>query len=264
MSISLAKARLYVEHSLESGRTFRFEEEQSHYLMRVMRLHVGDHVSLFNGRDGEWEAELTSTRQKAAEAICTVQTRQQTNAPDLWLLFAPLKKSRTDFAVEKATELGVSVILPVRTELTNTRRVSVQRLRLVAREAAEQCLGLAVPEIREFTNLSSVLDSWPSDRPLVVCDEMLRKDATVSESLLLDRIDNGTGIAVSSDIADNWDARGKLAVLVGPEGGFSPNERERLQGFAHSIPVGLGSRLLRAETAVTAALSIVNIGKFRL
>ncbi|MDE0005874.1 MAG: RsmE family RNA methyltransferase, partial [Rhodospirillaceae bacterium] len=197
------------------------------------------------------------------EAECVERIRLQRDAPDLWLLFAPLKKSRTDFVVEKATELGVSTIIPVRTELTNARRVAVRRLRLVAREAAEQCHGLAVPKIRDFTELSGLLASWPDDRTLIVCDEMLRDDASSGP----DRIHGAGGgwesIEEISGCSDEAEAKRGLAVLVGPEGGLSQGERRSLRGLPRCVTVSLGSRLLRAETAVAAALTLVNIRGFR-
>ena len=263
MAILQPKARLHVDHALGPGLHIRLDAERSHYIARVLRLREGEHVGIFNGRDGEWDAILTSVRQPAVEAECVERTRPQRDAPDLWLLFAPLKKSRTDFVVEKATELGVSTIIPVRTELTNARRVAVRRLRLVAREAAEQCHGLTVPEIRDFTELSGLLASWPDDRPLIVCDEMLRDDASPEP----DRMD-GTGggwesIEEIAGCSDEEEAKRGLAVLVGPEGGLSPGERESLRGLSRSVTVGLGSRLLRSETAVAAVLTLVNIRGFR-
>ena len=252
-----------MDHALGRGLPIRLDAERSHYISRVLRLREGEHVGIFNGRDGEWDARLTSVRQQAVEADCIERIRPQRDAPDLWLLFAPLKKSRTDFVVEKATELGVSTIIPVRTELTNATRVAVRRLRLVAREAAEQCHGLTIPEIREFTELSGLLASWPDDRPLIVCDEAMRGDASPD----LGRIDGAGGGWESIEEISGWSdevkAKSRLAVLVGPEGGFSPGEREHLRGLPRSVKVSLGSRLLRAETAVAAALTLVNIRGFR-
>lgn len=256
------KARLHVDHALGPGLPIRLDAERSHYIARVLRLRAGERVGIFNGRDGEWDARLTSVRQQAVEAECVGRTRPQCDPPDLWLLFAPLKKSRTDFVVEKATELGVSTIIPVRTELTNAKRVAVRRLRLVAREAAEQCHGLTVPEIRDFTELPELLASWPDDRPLIVCDEMLRDDVSPDAG----QMDGAGGVWESMEAvagcSDEGHPRRRLAVLIGPEGGFSQGERESLRGMSRSVAVGLGPRLLRAETAVAAALTLVNIRGF--
>ena len=260
MAFLQPKARLHVDHVLEPGLPIRLDAERSHYIAKVLRLREGDLVGIFNGRDGEWNARLTSVRQQAVETECVERTRAQCSTPDIWLLFAPLKKSRTDFVVEKATELGVSTIIPVRTALTNATRVAVRRLRLVAREAAEQCHGLTVPEIREFTELSGLLATWPADRPLIVCDEMLRDDASAESG----RTDDAGGRWESiEEIAGGVGGKPRLAVLVGPEGGFSQGERESLRGLSRSVAVGLGSRLLRAETAVAAVLTLVNIRGFR-
>ena len=260
MAFLQSNARLHVDHALGPGLRVSLDPERSHYVAGVLRLREGAHVGIFNGRDGEWDARLTCVRKQAVEAECVGRTRRQRDAPDLWLLFAPLKKSRTDFVVEKATELGVSTIIPVRTELTNAKRVAVRRLRLVAREAAEQCHGLTVPDIRDFTALSELLASWPEDRPLIVCDEMLRDGASPETG----QMDGGwESIEAIAGRADDGQAKRGLAVLVGPEGGLSPGERERLRGLACSVPVGLGPRLLRAETAATAALTLVNIKGFR-
>ena len=263
MAFLQPKARLHVDHALGPGLPIKLDAERSHYIVRVLRLREGEHVGIFNGRDGEWDARLTSVRLPAVQAECVERTRPQCDAPDLWLLFAPLKKSRTDFVVEKATELGVSTIIPVRTELTNARRVAVRRLRLVAREAAEQCHGLSVPEIRDFTELSGLLASWPDDRPLIVCDEMLRDDASPKPGRMDGAGAEWESIDAIAGCSDEGQAKCRLAVLVGPEGGLSPGERESIRGFSHSVPVGLGSRLLRAETAVAAALTLVNIRGFR-
>ena len=263
MAFLQPKARLHVDHALAPDQRIRFDAERSHYIARVLRLREGKHVGIFNGRDGEWDARLISVRPQAVEAECVERTRPQRSAPDLWLLFAPLKKSRTDFVVEKATELGVSTIIPVRTELTNARRVAVRRLRLVAREAAEQCHGLTVPEIRDFTELPGLLASWPDDRPLIVCDELLRNDAS-SEAGRVEGTGRGwESIEEIAGCSDEVEGKRGLAVLIGPEGGLSPGERESLRGLSRSVTVSLGSRLLRAETAVAAALTLVNIRGFR-
>ena len=242
MSNPRPNARIHVEHPLGRGMVLSLEAERAHYLVRVMRLKEDDCVGLFNGRDGEWLARLVLARQRSVRVECIEKTREQVDAPDVWLLFAPLKKSRTDFAVEKATELGVSLILPVRTEYTNAQRIPVRRLWLTAREAAEQCHGLSVPEIREIADLPAVLESWPEDRLLLFCDEEKRGAANLDSFR---------------------PEQGKLAILIGPEGGFSQGERIRLRRFASAVPVRLGDRLLRAETAVAAALSIINIGRLQ-
>ena len=233
---------MHVSCDLESNRMVELDPERTHYVTNVKRMTPGDFVGLFNGSDGEWVARLASGCRQRAKFKCISRIREQEDAPDVWLLFAPLKKSRTDFAVEKATELGVSAIVPVRTEFTNARRIQSHRLRMVAREAAEQCDGLSVPDVRELTDLAAILSEWPSDRTLLFCDEASRAGAVLDPAQI---------------------APDRHAVLIGPEGGFSERERDRLSRLENAVRVGLGPRLLRAETAVAAALSLLNIQGFR-
>lgn len=212
------------------------ERGQSHYLSTVMRMLPGDEILVFNGEHGEWLARLEGRPARAEALTCIESTSPQADAPDVWLLFAPLKKARTNYAVEKATELGVSRIVPVRTERTNAKRVAIERLEAVAVEAAEQCGGLTVPEIAPLSRLEDVMAEWPSGRRLFVCDEEL----------------SGTG-------AGSFEAGGgPAAVLVGPEGGFAEGERNALATMPSAELVSLGNRILRAETAVAAALALLH------
>ncbi len=238
MPFPLMKTRLHVEQSLGHGAELEAGDSNSHYLYRVLRLREGDHVGLFNGEDGEWRAIMVSASPGRVLLRCLGQTRQQSDPPDLWLLFSPLKKSRTDFIVEKATEIGVSDIFPVRTELTNSRRVQTARLRAVAREATEQCGGLSVPTIHELAALKPALAGWPEGRGLIFCDETRLgcRDFPLPPSL-----------------------PDRLAVLIGPEGGFTESERHHIRRMADVVPVGLGGRLLRADTAAAVVLGLVNI-----
>ena len=213
------------------------ERGQSHYLSTVMRMLPGDEILVFNGEHGEWLARLEGRPVRAEALTCLESTLPQAEAPDVWLLFAPLKKARTNYAVEKATELGVSRIVPVRTERTNAKRVAIERLEAIAVEAAEQCGGLTVPEIAPLSRLEDVLAEWPSGRRLFVCDEEL----------------SGTG-AGPFDAGGN----GPAAVLVGPEGGFTEGERNALAALPSAQLVSLGNRILRAETAVAAALALLH------
>jgi 16S rRNA (uracil1498-N3)-methyltransferase len=227
-----SKVRLYLDHPLSSGQTVPLDADAANYLFAVMRLPPGRVISVFNGRDGEWDAVVAPQGKRAGSAVITAQTRAQQLPPDLWLLFAPIKKARTDFIVEKATELGAARILPVVTDHTNAERVNVDRLQAHAREAAEQCGGTYIPEVAAPVRLSALLDRW-DDRPLWFCDETLvgASDAPVR-------------------------AAGRGAVLIGPEGGFSDVERSRLRGAAFATPVALGPRILRADTAAVAALTL--------
>ncbi len=200
-----------------------------------MRLSVGAHVALFNGRDGEWRASVAQAGKRAGVLVCEQQSAPLQMPPDLWLLFAPIKKARTDFIVEKAAEMGAARICPVLTEFTNSERVRVDRLQAHAVEAAEQCGGTYVPDVTEPQKLSQVLDAWNPERRILFCDESLAGRSSV----LMDGL-----------------ATGPWAVLIGPEGGFSPQERARLNGLDCAHAVSLGPRILRADTAAVAAMTL--------
>lgn len=198
-----------------------------------MRLRPGAVVELFNGRDGGWAASVEGIRKQGAVALVQDLVRPQLNPPDLWLLFAPIKKARTDFIVEKAAEMGAAKIIPVQTDFTNSDRIRRDRLQAHAVEAAEQCGGTFVPPVEDLTPLGRLLDSWPQDRALMFCDEGLA----------------GAEKQINSE-------PGPWAVLIGPEGGFSDAERQRLNGMEQARPVSLGPRILRADTAAVAALTL--------
>jgi 16S rRNA (uracil1498-N3)-methyltransferase len=229
-----SKVRLYVDQPLGKGQTVSLTKEQAHYLFGVMRLAAGAVLSLLNGRDGEWDAEVAEAGKKGGSLLCTELTRPLQMPPDLWLLFAPIKKERTDFIVEKAVELGAGRIVPVQTEFTNSGRVKQDRLQAHVVEAAEQCGGTFVPEVAEMERLGRLLDAWPEGRRLMFCDETM--------------LDAATALAGQS--------RGPWAILIGPEGGFSEAERTRLRALPFALPVSLGPRILRADTAAVAALTL--------
>lgn len=229
-----AKIRLYVDHPLGQGQTVPLDRDQAHYLFGVMRQSAGAKVALFNGQDGEWQAEITQAGKRGGELTCLEQSKPLQMPPDLWLIFAPIKKARTDFIVEKAAEMGAARIMPVQTDYTNSDRIRQDRLQAHAVEAAEQCGGTYVPEVTDLQKLSKLLDQWPEDRKLMFCDE-----AEVGAGKALD--DAGSG---------PW------AILIGPEGGFSEAERKRLHGMANAHVVSLGPRILRADTAAVAAMTV--------
>lgn len=229
------KIRMHVPDALHKGQTVHLTREQSHYLFGVMRLNPGDPVYIFNGRDGEWRAEVIETGRRGGMLSVRAASGPQQLPPDLWLLFAPIKKARTDFIVEKATEMGAARILPVTTEFTNSERINRERLQQHAVEAAEQCGGTYVPDVADLARLDRLLADWPSDRRLMFCDEALVGART---SLM------------SAPPAAKW------AVLIGPEGGFSTPERDRLKSAPFVTPVSLGPRILRADTAAVAALTL--------
>jgi 16S rRNA (uracil1498-N3)-methyltransferase len=234
------RVRLHVDHPLGPGQTVPLSQGQSHYLGNVLRLGPGAAVRLFNGRDGEWLARLVEVGRKGAVARAEAQEVPQGAPPDLWLLFAPVKKAQTDFIVEKAVELGAARIVPVVTDFTNAERVRADRLQTIAAEAAEQCGATWVPPVAEAGRLDRMLDGWDPARRILWADEGLAGAAA------------GPGLAGAMAGAPP----GPWAVLTGPEGGFSPPERARLSALPYVTPVRLGPRILRAETAALAALVV--------
>ncbi|GAB5437894.1 16S rRNA (uracil(1498)-N(3))-methyltransferase [Falsiruegeria mediterranea] len=230
-----AKIRLYVEHPLGDGQSVPLDRDQAHYLFGVMRLAVGGQVLLFNGRDGEWLADVEQAGKRAGVLACVQQTKPLQMPPDLWLLFAPIKKARTDFIVEKAAEMGAARIVPVQTEFTNSERIRQDRLQAHAVEAAEQCGGTYVPEVAELQKLDRLLDDWPDGRQLMFCDE--------------------AEVGAAKRLASNTPGQ-PWAILIGPEGGFSDRERARLSALPFAHVVSLGPRILRADTAAVAAMTI--------
>ena len=228
-------ARIYVTAPLQANADVPLPEAQAKYLTRVMRLADGAIVRAFNGSDGEWRCALR-VQGKAVSLSPLEQTREQVSGPDMTLLFAPIKKARTDFIVEKATELGVRAIQPVLTEYTQTQRVRTDRMQSLTIEAAEQTERMDLPEVFEAESLHKALAKWNTNVPLIYCDE--GSDAapiTAYQSQLSDR---------------------PAGLLIGPEGGFSPRERQMLRDLDFVLPITLGPRILRAETAVVSALTL--------
>ena len=228
-----AKIRLYVDQPLGDGQAVRLSPDQAHYLTGVMRLAAGSPILLFNGKDGEWRATLAEASKRGAIAVCDTRTKPLRLPPDLWLLFAPIKKARTDFIVEKAVELGVARILPVQTRHTNSERIRQDRLQAHALEAAEQCGATYVPEVTDLQHLEKLLSKWPEGRRLYWCDE--------------------TAAGQPATLAP---ATGPAAILIGPEGGFSADEAARLRARPGTVPLSLGPRILRADTAAVAAITL--------
>ena len=212
------------------------DRAQANYLFAVMRLEPGAVVSLINGRDGEWDATVAQGSKRGGTLVCGARTKALQPPPDLWLMFAPIKKARTDFIVEKAVEMGAARIVPVQTDFTN-ERARIDKLRAHAVEAAEQCGGTYVPEVADVTPLARALDAL-GDRRLMFCDEALEHGAL-------------------PDLPGPW------AILIGPEGGFSDSERAMLRARGHAV--SLGPRILRADTAAVAALTLwqVTLGDWR-
>jgi 16S rRNA (uracil1498-N3)-methyltransferase len=230
--------RMFVEGPLAAGALVLCTPAQTNHLRNVLRLNRGDGVLLFNGRDGEWRAQIAGGGKRGAELEVREQARQQDGGPDIDYLFAPLKRARLDYLVEKATEMGAARICPVITRRTTPERVNLERMRANVIGATEQCGILRVPSVHEPERLERVLAGWDPSRALVFCDE----DAQP-----------GDPVATLAPLRSR-----PIAVLVGPEGGFDPAERELLQRLPQSVSLSLGPRILRADTAAVAALALVN------
>lgn len=230
--------RLFVDVSLQAGAVVSCTRDQANYLCNVLRLKNGDEILVFNGADGEWRAQLANVAKRSCELQLVAQTRAQDNGPDIFYLFAPLKRARLDYMVQKATELGVMRLQPVVTHRTIASRVNVARMRSNVIEAAEQCGILRIPQVEEPCALGEALSGWPRERPLILCDEA----AAVSDPLK----------------ALKQLAPGPVGVLVGPEGGFSEEERMQLASQPFVTIVSLGPRIMRADTAAVSILTLVN------
>lgn len=228
--------RLFVPDPLESGLRLELSPPTAHRVLHVMRRKPGDALALFNGRDGEWSGRVADAGKGRCAVEVAAQTRPQAPAPDVWLAFAALKRDALDLLVEKSTELGAAALLPVFTRRTVADRVNLERMAATATEAAEQCGRLTVPEVRPPCPLANLMGEWPAGRRLMLCDEA--RDAPPALS------------ALSGAEPGPW------AVLVGPEGGFAPEERRMLRALPFAVPVSLGPRILRAETAAIAALTL--------
>lgn len=230
--------RLYTGADLVADAEISCNAAQANYLNNVMRMRAGDILLVFNGRDGEWQAEITRTGRSDCLLTAHEQTRPQSSGPDIHYLFAPLKKARLDYMVQKATEMGVAVLHPVITRRTIAERMNLERMHANIIEAAEQCGVLRVPDLREPEKLLNVLDSWPDDRALIFADEA----AAIASP-----------IEVLKGVPE-----GPVAVLIGPEGGFDEAERETLRRKPFVYTISLGPRIMRADTAAIAALALVN------
>ncbi len=224
--------RLYVDHALSQDDAFDLESSQANYLSSVLRLAPGAQVKLFDDRTGEWLAEITETSKKRVGLRMVLHLRERETVPDLWLAFAPIKRGRIDWLVEKATELGAARLLPVITLRTVVDRTNSDRLFAHMVEAAEQCERTALPELAEPQKLEKLLKAWPADRQLLFADE-------------------GGGEPLLGAVSP-----GPAAILIGPEGGFTDAEREAIRAVPNVRPVSLGPRILRADTAAIAALGI--------
>jgi 16S rRNA (uracil1498-N3)-methyltransferase len=225
--------RLYVDETLAEGAQLTLDGAPANYLGAVLRLGAGAQVKLFDDRTGEWLAEIAEAGKKRVTLAVGRRLREREDVPDLWLVFAPIKRGRIDWLVEKATELGVARLVPVVTRRTIVDRLNLERLRAHAIEAAEQCERTALPKLDELRKLEAVLAGWPEERTLYLADE-------------------GGGEPLASAAA----AAGPAAILIGPEGGFTEEERAAIRALPQARAVSLGPRILRADTAAVAAVSL--------
>jgi len=232
------KVRLFVDSPLAQGAKIATTAAQAHYLIHVMRARAGASLLLFNGKDGEWRARIGEIARKGVVLACEEMTEPQAEPPDLWLAFTPIKKTPADYVAQKATELGVRALAPVITRRTVVRRVNIERMYANAVEAAEQSGRHSVPDVREPVSLEALLEGWPPTRRLVFCDEA------------------GDAAPMADALKGAREPPSPWGVLTGPEGGFDPAERTLIRRHPFVIPVSLGPRIVRADTAALAALAV--------
>ena len=235
--------RLFIDQPLETGMPVTLDGTPANYLANVMRLKAGDDVVLFDDRSGEYLARITEAAKRSVTLDITAHLRPREQVPDLWLCAAPIKRARFDWVAEKACELGVRRFIPVRTARGVVDKVKPDRLTAHMIEAAEQCERTALPELAELTPLASLLESWPADRHLFFADERLHA--------------RGEGSFRKALVAHD----GPAAILIGPEGGFTDAEGDMIRACAFAVPVSLGPRILRADTAAVAAVSLWMAGR---
>jgi len=229
--------RLYCEQTLSARSELTLSRDASHYLVTVLRSDDGAPVRLFNAIDGEWQCVISHANRKAAQVTCEARLREATPPPDIDYLFAPLKSARLDYLAQKATEMGARQLRPLITRHTVADKVNLDRMRANAIEAAEQCNMVYVPDVAEPEKLKDVLASWPGDRTLIFCDERAGQTSPINT---LKQVKPGP-----------------MAVLLGPEGGFSEEERDMILAVPNVVALSLGPRIMRADTAAVAVLALV-------
>ena len=250
--------RLFIDAPLAAGATLPLEAAQAHYLVDVLRLKEGDGVLVFNGRDGEWRAALAAVSKKKFALNVEGRTREQTPPADLHYLFAPIKRARLDYMVQKAVEMGASKLLPVITRHTNAERVNVARIQANAIEAAEQCGILNLPETAEPVAFDKAVSALEPGRLLVFCDEDAPPGGPIDQLVVKQtQIGPSTMSGFARENALEAPTTPLIAVMIGPEGGFSEDERRLLMARPNTRRISLGPRILRADTAAVAALALI-------
>lgn len=227
--------RLYMDAELTSGASIKLSKDQAHYLSGVLRMDEGGELRIFNGTQGEWKSVVTQISRKGGALLITDQLREPKACPDIWLCFAPVRKNRNAFILEKATELGVARLQPVVTARTQFAKLRLDKMHAQIIEAAEQTERLDLPELEDNIDLTKLLADWPSDRTLIFADE------------------GGDAVPALEALQT---LKGPAAILIGPEGGFTDKERDMLRAHASVTPVTLGPRILRADTAALSMLTL--------
>ena len=241
-----SKTRIFVRKSISSNLMIYIKDKQHHFLKNVLRVKINDQINIFDGVSGEWETSVISINRDNTVLRVTKNISKIKESSDVWLIFSPIKQHRMSLAVQKATELGVSKIIPCITEYTNISSINAKNLYHNAIEAAEQSGRLDIPKIEKQIDLKSLLLEWPEDRKLVYCDEKINHGKSIIETL-----------------APYRDSSIKWGVLIGPEGGFSDLENELITKSKNVIPVSLGDRVLRSDTAIAVSLFCIqeSLGK---
>ncbi len=230
--------RLFVEELLSDGMTLSLEGNAAHYLAQVLRLAAGDSILLFDNQTGTWRGELTEVGKRRVSVTIADHLKPREDVPDLWLCVAPIKKPRFDAIAEKACELGVARFITVRTARSIVDKIKPDRLAATMIEAAEQCERNALPDIGDLTTLAAMLKDWPDGRHLFFCDERLQGDGAAS---------------MAAKLAGHT---GPAGILIGPEGGFTGEEQAQIAAHPAAVPVSLGPRILRADTAAFASVAL--------
>ena len=232
-----SKTRIFVNKSISSNLIIYIKDKQHHFLKNVLRIKVNDEINIFDGITGEWKSTVMSINRENTVLRVNNIINKLKKSNDIWLVFSPIKQHRMSLAIQKATELGVSKIIPCITEFTNIRKINAQNLHDNAIEAAEQSERLDVPRIERQVDLTTLLSNWPEDRKLIYCDEKTKEKRSIIDLL--------------TPVKDD---ENKWAVLIGPEGGFSDSEQELITKSKNVLSVSLGDRLLRSDTAITVSL----------
>ncbi len=231
------KTRIYINKLISSSLLIYIKDKQHHFLKNVLRIKINDKIIVFDGKTGEWEAAVISVNRDNIVLRVIKLNKKIKKSNDIWLIFSPIKQSRMSIAIQKATELGVSKIIPCFTEFTNLKKINLKSIKDNSIEAAEQCGRTDLPIIEQQTSINELLLNWPEDRKIIFCDEKIENDKSVLETLYPYK-----------------NALNKSSLFIGPEGGFSNSEREILKKNKNVITVSLGQNVLRSDTAITVAL----------